>query len=128
MEEEIHCRDEIADEKRDVDCEDRAYVIENAKCRKDKCHKVGDETEDSTESEIGEINTCMTEYMDGPFIDHMTRKADEIKEKGYAKPKAKERYVLARQGSNQILNFTPPNPLPLRFRWYCLRWWSSTRR
>ena len=40
-----------------------------------------DETEDLTQSEIGEINSWMTEYMEGAFVERVKGKVEEIKEK-----------------------------------------------
>ena len=48
-----------------------------------------DELEDLTESEIGEINSCMTEYMEGVFVERVKGKVEEIKEKRLSKTKGK---------------------------------------
>ena len=62
---------------------------EDERTTKDKYHKVRDEMEDLNESEIGEVNSWMTEYMEGAFVERVNGKVEEIKEKRLRKTKGK---------------------------------------
>ena len=48
-----------------------------------------DEIEDLTETEIGEIHSWMTEYMEGAFVERVKGKGKEIKQKRLRKTKGK---------------------------------------
>ena len=53
--------------------------MEEVRTTKDKYHKVRDEMEDLTESEIGDINLWMTEYVEGAFVERVKAKVEETK-------------------------------------------------
>ena len=67
----------------------KPYVPEDESTSKDKYHAVRDKRDDLTESDIGKINSWMTEYMEGGFVEHMKGKVEEIKEKRLRKTKGK---------------------------------------
>ena len=88
------------EQKESIDCHDgsvraeavvffdgKPYVPEDESTSKDNYHTVGDDREELTESELGEINSWMTEYMEGAFVQHVKGKVEEIKEKRWRKTK-----------------------------------------
>ena len=70
------------------------YVTEDESTSKEKYHTVRDKMEHLTESEIGEITSCIIEYMEGVFKELVKEKVEEIKEKRLLKTKGKTERVI----------------------------------
>ena len=87
--ENIDCPDGSDGVEADIYFHRKLYLPEDERTRKDKNRTLLEEMEVLTESVIGEINSWMTEYLEGVFVERMKRKVEEIREHRLHQPKGK---------------------------------------
>ena len=87
----IGCRERRVGVEAGVYFDGKPYVLEEESTSKDKYHSVRDEMEDLTDSEIREINSWMTKYLESAFVERVKGKVDEIKAKRLRKTKGKSK-------------------------------------
>ena len=90
-EDDIDCPDRSVGIEADIYFDGNPHVPEEESTSRDKYHTVRDEMEDLTESEIGEINSWMTQCMEGAFVDRVKGNFEEIKAKLLRKTKGKSK-------------------------------------
>ena len=74
----------------------RPYVREEESTSKDKYHPPCDEIEDLTDSEIQQINSWISEHMEGAFVERVKANVKEIKQKRLRKTKGKKEVFLGK--------------------------------
>ena len=85
----IDCRDGSVGVEAGIYFDGKPCVPEDESTSKHKYHTVRDKMEDLTESEIGEINSWMTEYMKGAFVERVKGKLRRSRSSGYAIPRVR---------------------------------------